>query len=180
MRDGRSVTSLLAGIALAVGLPTGSVHAEGSPPFRQLSHSLKPFACSVGSSASFVVSSRAELEQLLDRQVRECRRYPDKDEGKARFLAELERQGFDFEREGLVLIQEVFGSGMIRAVLEPAMMGPRHLVAAVWAKRPDGPLTPDLSIQCFALAVSKSAVRRVTIAVDGKERATHELTPGAR
>ena len=99
------------------------------------------------------------------------------------WVADLARAGVDLDRHSLVLIQQVYGSGMITATLGVEMTTPERVTVTVTRRVPDGPLTPDLSIESFAVAIERSRAAEVEVVVDGQRRALRRLgdgTPEAR
>jgi hypothetical protein len=143
-------------------------------PYRQLEHTLGLYTCGP-SEFAYAVSSAEDVASYLAELHEKCvgRQHPDawKDE----YLAKLKSEGVDFERESLVFVQKVFGSGMINARLDFALSADGTLRATVTPIIPDPPLTPDIAIRKFAFAVDRSQVRRVVVLLAEKELATFDF-----
>lgn len=147
--------------------------AAGDAPYKIIQQPLKLFSCSSGTH--WVLSSRGEALAFLDDLDHQCFRQPDADAWKQLFLRDLERAGVDFDRDSVVLVQKVYGSGMINAKLEFDLDSKRVLHADLQAITPDGPLTPDLGIRSLAFTVDRTKVDKVVILNDGKELETIDL-----
>ncbi|MCM2314425.1 MAG: hypothetical protein NDJ92_04630 [Thermoanaerobaculia bacterium] len=178
MADTKHRTKLAAAIAIVLALSCGISSlackaAAGDPPYKIVEQPLKLFSCSSGTH--WVLSSRDEALAFLDELDANCFRQPDAEAWKQSFLRDLERAGVDFDRDSVILVQKVYGSGMINARLEFDLGPKRVLRADLQAVIPDGPLTPDLGIRSLAFTVDRTKVDKVVMLVDGKELETIDL-----
>jgi hypothetical protein len=167
----RSITAPFVAIVLA-----GCAVAEPAPPppYRQLETSLGLFSCTSGNYFNHVLSSLDETRAHLLGLEEKCFRDPIPTDWKERFVRDLEREGVDFRRESVVLVQQVFGSSMINGRIDFALAG-RTIRADVRRIIPEGPLVPDIAVRKFAFAVDRTSVDKVVILLDGKEQETIEL-----
>lgn len=181
------VRLIVAATALVVWAAVFGVSASGcaaSPvdrlPYRTVEHSFGYFTCKGNGDEVLVISSMNDLEDLLRKLATECTGRSDSESLRLReaLAGDLERAQVDLERDSLVLIQQVYGSGMITASLDLAMPSAGRVTITVTPRVPDGPLTPDLSIQSFAVAVDRTEVDEVEIIVDGRQRALLRFAGG--
>lgn len=167
IRAVRTAAIVLGAIAFCASFSPASNAAANEEPYRMLEQPLGYFTCSSGTH--WVLSSRNEAVAFLDDLGERCSRPPDAAKWRDAFLRELDRAGVDFDRESVVLLQKVYGSGMINARLVFALEPKGTLRADMQSIVPKPPLTPDIAIRKFAFAVDRTKVRKVAIHFDGKK-----------
>jgi hypothetical protein len=173
-----AVGKLWVGLAVAMGCPARSDPGDDLP-YRIVDPFFNLITCSGDGNVALAISSPAQLEELVAQLSAQCTGDPDPQPLLDTVERDLARAGVDLDRNSLLLIQQVYGSGMITARLELAMTAPRRLTATVVAVIPEGPLTPDLAIRRFAVVIDRSAIDEVEVVTDGRRRALLPLAGGA-
>jgi hypothetical protein len=115
-----------------------------------------------GAESYLAITSISELKQLHADMVTNC--------GESRSAAvwhqKVVQAGVDFDKEALIIMYEVIGTGGTATLdIEGPISGVLK-VAMKW-NTPKGPAVPIATAACFSLAVDKSIVKRVEVSKGG-------------
>ena len=145
-------------VVLSVATP-----ARGADVYRILDDlDLRVLACAP-TPHPFVIASRAELRERLSAHAPHC--LPETFEAASKsFLAGLDRAGFDWSTESLVVVQDWYGTSRVDAPLALSADADASVVRAqiVWTPGPP-PATPDTTVRRFAFAVDRTAIANVEV-----------------
>jgi len=78
------------------------------------------------------------------------------------FVAAIDGAAIDFDRETLVLVRHTEGSGSTRVTLHRPRLADGVLTCTITTRAPEIG-TADMAYRCFALAVAKAEVERLTV-----------------
>jgi hypothetical protein len=138
--------------------PVTGFAGEKSRAYREV-----PAVClPCGAAGYLAIASRSALEQAHFDLTEKCGdpREP------ATWRQKVDQAGIDFDREALIIMYEVIGTGG-KATLD--VEGPLDgvLKAAINWNTPKGPAVPIATAACFSFAVDKSMVKRVDVRKGG-------------
>ncbi|UCE50262.1 MAG: hypothetical protein JSW47_08870 [Phycisphaerales bacterium] len=152
-------------IAAAISALAMSVVAEGAPkesntfrliPIPKREHGYR-------SMESVVIRTETDLAGFLKR----VRRQGGWNKRRA-FEDAIKKAKVDLGKEALVFLRHTEGSGSVRVTFETPILRAPVLTCRITRKVPEMG-TADMAYYCFALAVSKSDVGKVTLHVQGKK-----------
>jgi len=150
-------------LLLAMLLPTGLSTTKTSEPFRVIPIPKRENGYSNFASIAFM--SQDEFDSFIKRTSTQIGW-----NNRQVFEDALRNAKVDFNQEALVLLRHSESSGSVQVTFEPPTLENKKLLCEIQGKAipPGFGGTADMAYYCFAVAVSKSAVRQVELqAVEG-------------
>lgn len=157
----KAVFLMIAVIACAVTRLATADDAPKSESFRRIPIPKREHG--YGSSKSMVIHTQAELDAYL--KTIQAQNAWNNRKG---FVDAITNAKVDFAKEALVLLFHTEGSGSVQITFKKPVIKSKSLMCTVTRKAPETG-TADMAYYCFALAVSKTDVSTVTLAVKGKK-----------